>query len=293
MIIDAIECKDVIDAYLKLYPLQRLDQSLTVEDWEMLTQLCKILEKFDNITKTVSQKQPVISEGLEFYLFLYKLFNDVDLICDDKKDQIQIKFLQEIDVSIIKTLQSTRHKFDKYYEIILNSVVYATGSILDPRYKDFWLVKHHKSEEDRHTIMDKIKEYITDNYQAKSDDNTPDSQETDGNASEFGLFGSWAGMYEETGTKITELERYLQEKRIVRKSRDFEVLKWWCENGHEYPILAKVARDFLAIPLASVSVERLFNLGRDQLALRRHNLAAETLQQLMIIQYTERERRKQ
>jgi hypothetical protein len=36
-------------------------------------------------------------------------------------------------------------------------------------------------------------------------------------------------------------------------------LKWWKRNTENYPVLAKMARDFLAIPLSSVASESTFS----------------------------------
>lgn len=42
-----------------------------------------------------------------------------------------------------------------------------------------------------------------------------------------------------------------------------------------------MARDFLAIPGSSVSVERCLSIGRDVISLRRPSLSAETVRMLM------------
>jgi hypothetical protein len=40
-------------------------------------------------------------------------------------------------------------------------------------------------------------------------------------------------------------------------------------GSHEYPRLAAAARDYLAIPASAISLERLFDRGRDLLGVRR------------------------
>ncbi|XP_066582005.1 uncharacterized protein [Prorops nasuta] len=54
----------------------------------------------------------------------------------------------------------------------------------------------------------------------------------------------------------SELEEYLQEPRA---SSDVDVLTWWKQNHTKFPILSKMARDFLTIPATSVPAERLFS----------------------------------
>ena len=58
---------------------------------------------------------------------------------------------------------------------------------------------------------------------------------------------------------------------------------WWNVHKDEYPWMAAVARDYLAIPASEVSVERLFSVGRDIISLRRFSLHANTLRQLSLL----------
>ena len=47
--------------------------------------------------------------------------------------------------------------------------------------------------------------------------------------------------------------------------------------------MAAIARDYLPIPGAEVDVERLFNVARDVLGLRRSSLGADTLRALILV----------
>ncbi|PWA80410.1 hypothetical protein CTI12_AA199680 [Artemisia annua] len=49
----------------------------------------------------------------------------------------------------------------------------------------------------------------------------------------------------------TELDRYLNED-LVTKEDDFDILIWWKNNSERFPILSKIAKDVLAIPLTAV-----------------------------------------
>ena len=51
----------------------------------------------------------------------------------------------------------------------------------------------------------------------------------------------------------------------------------------EYPRMGAAARDYLAIPASEVSVERLFDTGRDVLGVRRFSMKGETLRILMLL----------
>jgi hAT family C-terminal dimerisation region len=61
----------------------------------------------------------------------------------------------------------------------------------------------------------------------------------------------------------SDLEVYLGEPRYVIKDEDvsFDVLKWWSQNCSKFPILSKLARDVLCIPIMTVASESAFSVG--------------------------------
>ncbi|TXG74484.1 hypothetical protein EZV62_003063 [Acer yangbiense] len=56
----------------------------------------------------------------------------------------------------------------------------------------------------------------------------------------------------------SEFDAYLEEK-VLPRTKDFDILVWWRANASKYPILAQIARDFLAIPVSSVASESAFS----------------------------------
>jgi hypothetical protein len=61
-----------------------------------------------------------------------------------------------------------------------------------------------------------------------------------------------------------------------------DILGFWRDHQHMYPILAMIARDFLAIAASGVGVERLFNSSRDICHYRRSRLAPDTIHAIMV-----------
>jgi hypothetical protein len=86
--------------------------------------------------------------------------------------------------------------------------------------------------------------------------------------------GSTAAVWE------PELERYLKHPRI---SKDTNVLLWWDDNEHRYPHLARLARDYLAVPASSVPAERVFLRADDLISKKRNRLSRETANILMCL----------
>ena len=56
------------------------------------------------------------------------------------------------------------------------------------------------------------------------------------------------------------------------------ILDYWKERQFAFPGLARMARDILAIPAASVGVERIFNSARDICHYRRGRLRPDSIQ---------------
>jgi hAT family C-terminal dimerisation region len=60
---------------------------------------------------------------------------------------------------------------------------------------------------------------------------------------------------------------------------------FWKEHEHEYPVLARLARDILSTPASGAGVERLFNCARDVCHYRRGQLKPSTIRSLMLHQF--------
>lgn len=81
-----------------------------------------------------------------------------------------------------------------------------------------------------------------------------------------------------------EGEAYLSTP-VVKIRGDADILSWWKVNEQTYPNLSQVAKDILAVQIAQVGVERVFNLARDVIGDRRHRLSAQTIRQIMILRH--------
>jgi hypothetical protein len=64
----------------------------------------------------------------------------------------------------------------------------------------------------------------------------------------------------EGGTVKSEVDKYLSEDN-ESDTKDFDIQKWWKANATRFPILSRLARDLLAIPITSVASESAFSVG--------------------------------
>ena len=80
--------------------------------------------------------------------------------------------------------------------------------------------------------------------------------------------------------KESELTRYLA---APAADSDVNVLEWWKHHAFEYPCLARIARDYLAIPATSAPCERVFSGGGDLVTKKRGSLSDKIIQALMCL----------
>jgi hypothetical protein len=81
----------------------------------------------------------------------------------------------------------------------------------------------------------------------------------------------------------SELSRYLTEN-CEKITDDFDLLLWWRRNSSKYPILSKLAKDILAVPVSTIASESTFSTGGRILDSFRTSLSATTVEALICTQ---------
>ena len=84
----------------------------------------------------------------------------------------------------------------------------------------------------------------------------------------------------------SEIERYLRLPQIPvfdSSGNDQDILAWWRQEAPEFPHLSKMARQFLAAPASSASVERLFSSAGKMHDDLKKSSSEETLESQLII----------
>jgi hypothetical protein len=90
---------------------------------------------------------------------------------------------------------------------------------------------------------------------------------------------------DDIGPTRQEGESYLSTPPVINGDSS-DILGWWKRSETTYPRLAQVAKDILAVQIAQVGVERVFNIAKDVIGDRRHRLSAQTIRQIMIVKHT-------
>ncbi|KAG6387141.1 hypothetical protein SASPL_152326 [Salvia splendens] len=84
-----------------------------------------------------------------------------------------------------------------------------------------------------------------------------------------------------------KLTRYLSDSLYVMTEDevdDFDILEWWKKYSVAFPIMPKMARDILAIPISSVASEAAFSMGGCVLSPFRSSLTPRVVEALLCVE---------
>jgi hypothetical protein len=157
-------------------------------------------------------------------------------------------------------------KFKKYFENINNT--YYVAMILDPRFK----YKLLNDDEKPNVIKYFRKEYKL--YHSELQNNKQEITQKN-KKSVYDL------LFPEETNIGDEIEIYISEPTI---RKDLDILTYWNNNKERYPILSKMARNYLAIPSTSVGCEEMFSKANDLVTNKRNNLSTGIIKKIMCLQ---------
>lgn len=178
-------------------------------------------------------------------------------------------------------MEAAHAKLCDYYSTTWAGM-YAVALILDPSCKmDYYRASDWDASEianAKNALLRVIEEY----------GRTPEAVAVPQPSQVSGVAGSGGALRRNWAKKIKrrrvekedELERYLEAPTI---GTDADILEWWKRNAGEYPCLARIARDYLAIPATSAPAERAFSCGADLVTDKRGSLSEETIRACMCL----------
>jgi len=271
---------------------------LTSDEWDLLQELIIILGPFEEATRylggekyiTYSIMAPIIEQIKKLLLSSNSspnsptittspVFNTPEIFqeienADDVFIIIEEVEIQENENIINKNNNQTRNKIDlnKPFETkdildevkknLYNSMCYywncttdnnLLSTILDPRVKS--MGNKVKEEELLHKYYEEYQvDYLPTPVESRTASPTPSEASTILNPIYKPKLFS---IFEQNQPKASdEVEEYIKEDKIPFEQCPFN---WWLNKKNKYPVLAKMARIFLAIPATSTSSERLFS----------------------------------
>jgi hypothetical protein len=78
----------------------------------------------------------------------------------------------------------------------------------------------------------------------------------------------------------TELTRYL---KLPAMPRETDIYQYWKAKQYDFPIISRIAKDFLAIPATSAPSECVFSIGSDVVTKKRNRLTGNSVRMIMCL----------
>jgi len=206
---------------------------LSLEEYENIDELCKILNPFKLASEILEGSiYPTLSMVLPIIKRLQDLLKAVP---GSNYNIIRETALQDID--------------DRWGNLSFELLI---SSFLDLRFKNLDFLGSEQKP-----MYEKVF-----NLLSKQISNTK-SKEQVSNSEHHTKLSILLGLdKKEISQPKNELEKYCEEKQI-ENDENFNVMKWWKENEHNYPTLAKIAQVYVSIPATSAPAERIFSKGGD------------------------------
>jgi hypothetical protein len=255
-------------------PLPKLSDG----DWELLEVVARVLRSFEEASRPLcGDTYPTLNRAVPTYNFL---LDDLEGFLgmrdneDDGREKSAIINQCDLDNQHVlrKAMQKAHEKICKYYAKTWAGM-YAVAVILDPRFNMAYY-KANKWEPDhiahaKNALLRVVEEY---GATIASQPNRADTVAFPPDEEDDRAFRSLKKIRVEMGS---EVERYLMIPPLISTSH---VLEWWKHHSEEYPCLARIARDYLAIPATSAPAERAFSGGANLVSKKRGSLDEDTIQ---------------
>lgn len=255
MLNGVIEYRQVFLEHAKHSSLRHL--TLSDDEWEALEAVAHLLEPFKTVSTLADTKSYVnISTSVDFSLFLKHVLRT-------EKD-IHRGFNIPYDAAL--------EKLKVYHDKL--GIVGAMCTLLDPRLNHTYLQKHCQPDWVEHVLKSAFDIYTANVEKAKAK-NDEDSDKPPPTKKPMYDFDEWLSRRKKIATMtMNEMQCYLALPQMARSTRSLE---WWKRNESSYPIVSKMARDYLAIPATSVPSGRIINDGADLVSPNRARLDAQSI----------------
>lgn len=247
--------------------------TLETTDWLLMEQLEGVLGPFKEAsTHAEADTYPTINTVVPLY---NELLDRVDRICHQRDKGI-----------FGDMLSAAKSNLERYYD--RTSEICTVATVLDPTLKFQY---HAGSSGAGHIPVTAVEAQVRKVYndyadkfpnlrkQVRTSSSHPTAPPTSPSMIDNIFQRVVAGV---TSLPDDEVKTYMSTPTAPRGT---EILTWWSDHEKEYPVLAAMARDFLAIPATSAASERAFSLARHLLTPFRQCIEDENVQQCMRLKY--------
>lgn len=251
------------------------DYKFSASDWDAIETIINYLKIFKQVSNILSGQcyatLPIAVVALN--LLIDRVEKTVEKL-DNKADR------NILDETLLLAFQHGRDKILKHYKKC--NWVYCVSLILDPRHKlrsfsmSDWGKQLEKSSFEYFKKM--YKEIYYNKFLEKDQEIPKKRMREDSDLLDL------KSIYANRDTCVPNWEKEINEYIEAPCASDCtDILNWWRDHQNVYPILAKMAKDVLAIMATSVPVERLFSNASLIVTDKRKSLKDDALVSLLTI----------
>jgi hypothetical protein len=321
MLLRCNELKDPIKAFIREARRSHSNDSddgydplrdgLTDDEWDELTEIVDYLEMFYEMTLRLEGNA---SKGR--YGSLWQTIINLQLLEEQLRERAdQYLHRDEGDSYLKSCVAFAQAKLTTYWEklVVNREISYCcVATILHPQLRLSWFKDHWRKHADWYKKAERSMKAIFQRYLEAKDDTahqrdlsqplrrklpagTRDDRWQQAMGVDVTLLTGHKGH--KRARKVNELELYYEalledlaaaevekeergEGHIPLIERPFD---WWCQVGQkQYPVLFKIALDFISIPATSCETERAFSTAKRTISIDRNSLSATTIEALQL-----------
>lgn len=239
---------------------------LTEDEWKEIGYFCDFLKPFFDFTEAMSGSN-------------YSTLGTLLLLLDHLSDHITTTIYKTKIPWIKEVAQEMDTKFESVLENLCNSSAYLT-LMLDPRYKTQVLPDNINESELKQILEDEFNNYQT---LEQLDNKSSDDTSITGNKRKFtGLLDHILQKKKKSSSSQSrnEVHEYLI---IPTEPSNIDPCEWWRSHQSHYPLLSKIARDYLGIPSTSVPSEQAFSKSGELINKKRNRLGDSAIEACMCL----------
>jgi hypothetical protein len=185
------------------------------------------------------------------------------------------------------TCISAYNKLDKYYKIIKKQNFAIVATICDPRFNFNVFHNLYQDSDSNNAHRTRIRKQFADTFaQYDRRERLLQAAEAEtqllSNGANDSDQDSESDLFKAQGLSDFEPE-YTKWMKQQPVKRDTNILKYWTSKEYEFPTIARMARDHLAIPATSAASESVFSIGSDIITKKRNRLGADNTRRLLCL----------
>ncbi|XP_068588825.1 zinc finger BED domain-containing protein 4-like [Cebidichthys violaceus] len=247
-----------------------LGESVAEHQWTLIEAIVKVLEPFEEATRTVCQDDASISSVIPCIQALRAALNEL-IANKDVSDLLETR-------KLVGLLQShLEEHFEHVFETSTNT--YFKATLLDPRFKimPITLLSQLDFERLKAAVTVEVEELLEQDRMLSAGETgsisgaAPESPEDSSSKPTSLFWGAMQSLVANNAASLSKtvtslgLETYLAESSPQSLASD-PLSSYWSAKMAQHPALARVAVKYLACPPTSVSSERLLSTGEDAFA---------------------------